>query len=132
MMMSSALLLLGFLQCQLTETTIRGQKCHPIRTHYPDSEPTSLCSFSLAEKQQIPINFKVFGLTRSGLKPTIYRTRGEYANHYTTHTHTYIYKIKSDKIKIILFKCHILINKTIYKHLRDTLHFVFTIKTHSK
>ena len=29
-------------------------------------------------------NFIVFGLTRSGLKPTIYHTRGEHANHYTT------------------------------------------------
>jgi hypothetical protein len=29
-------------------------------------------------------NFIVFGLTRSGLEPTIYRTRGEHANHYTT------------------------------------------------
>ena len=30
-------------------------------------------------------NFIVFGLTRSGLEPTIiYRTRGVHANHYTT------------------------------------------------
>jgi hypothetical protein len=29
-------------------------------------------------------NLIVFGLTRLGLKPTIYRTIGEYANHYTT------------------------------------------------
>jgi hypothetical protein len=29
-------------------------------------------------------NFIVFGLTRSGLKPTIYHTLGKYANHYTT------------------------------------------------
>jgi hypothetical protein len=29
-------------------------------------------------------NFIVFGLTRPGLKPTIYRTRGEHANHYLT------------------------------------------------
>ena len=35
----------------------------------------------LAEKQQIPI--LVFGLTRSGLEPTIYHTHGEHANHYT-------------------------------------------------
>ena len=32
----------------------------------------------LAEKQHI------FGLTRPGLEPTIYRTPGEHANHYTT------------------------------------------------
>jgi hypothetical protein len=29
-------------------------------------------------------NFKVFGLTRPGLESTIYRTRGEHANHYAT------------------------------------------------
>ena len=36
----------------------------------------------LAEKQNS--NFTVFCLTRSGLEPTIYLTRGEHANHYTT------------------------------------------------
>jgi hypothetical protein len=36
----------------------------------------------LVEKQQIPI--LVFGLTRSGLKPTIYHTQCEHANQYTT------------------------------------------------
>ena len=29
-------------------------------------------------------NFIVFGMTRPGLEPTIYRTRGEHANHYAT------------------------------------------------
>jgi hypothetical protein len=29
-------------------------------------------------------NFKVFGLTRLGLEPTIYRTWDEHTNHYTT------------------------------------------------
>jgi hypothetical protein len=29
-------------------------------------------------------NLIVFGLNRSGIEPTIYRTRGEHANHYTT------------------------------------------------
>jgi hypothetical protein len=29
-------------------------------------------------------NFNVFGFTRAGLEPTIYRNRGEHANHYTT------------------------------------------------
>ena len=40
----------------------------------------------LAEKQQIPI--LVFGLTQSGLEPTIYRTRGEHANNYATNAVT--------------------------------------------
>jgi hypothetical protein len=29
-------------------------------------------------------NFTVFGFTRPGLEPTIYRTQGEHANHYAT------------------------------------------------
>ena len=29
-------------------------------------------------------NFNVFGLTRPGIEPTTFRTRGEHANHYTT------------------------------------------------
>jgi hypothetical protein len=36
----------------------------------------------LAEKQHIPM--LVFGLTRLGIDPTIYRTRGEHANHYAS------------------------------------------------
>jgi hypothetical protein len=41
------------------KTTVRGYTCRSTRTHYPDSEPTSLCSFSLIlralhYKQQIP------------------------------------------------------------------------------
>ena len=36
----------------------------------------------LAEKQQLPI--LVFGLTKSGLEPIIYHTRGHHTSHYTT------------------------------------------------
>jgi hypothetical protein len=36
----------------------------------------------LAEKKQIQIS--VFGITRPGLEPMIYRTRGQHANHYAT------------------------------------------------
>ena len=35
-------------------------------------------------EEAINTNFIVFDLTRSGLEPTIYFTRGKYANHYTT------------------------------------------------
>ena len=45
----------------------------------------------LAEKQQIPILF--FGLTRPGLEPAIYHTRGEYANYYTTDAVVYIWNV---------------------------------------
>ena len=41
-----------------------------------------LTAACLAAKQQIPIS--VFGLTRSGGKPTIYSTLGEHTKHYTT------------------------------------------------
>ena len=43
------------------ETTVRGYTCRSTLTHYPDSEATSLCSFSLIlralhYKQQIPVD----------------------------------------------------------------------------
>ena len=31
----------------LSETTVHGKTCRSTRKHYPDSEPISLCSFSL-------------------------------------------------------------------------------------
>ena len=50
----------------------------PTRTHYPDSEPTIQTVFALSPKccvsaEATNTNFLVFGLTRSGLKPTSYR-----------------------------------------------------------
>ena len=38
----------------------------------------------MLSREATNINFIVFGLTQSGFEPTIYRTRDEYANHYTT------------------------------------------------
>ena len=40
--------------------------------------------FFLLNKEATNTNFIVFGLTRSVLEPTIYRTWGEHANQYTT------------------------------------------------
>ena len=40
--------------------------------------------------QATNINFIGFGLTRPGLEPTIYRTRGEHANHYATDAVTHL------------------------------------------
>jgi hypothetical protein len=55
---------------------------------HPSFEPTILYSLSLMlSGEATNTNFIVFGLTRSGLEPTIYCTRGEHANHYTTRTH---------------------------------------------
>ena len=45
----------------------------------------------LAEKQQIPISKSWFDPTR--LKPTIYRTRGEHANHYATDAVNLIWNV---------------------------------------
>ena len=38
----------------------------------------------MLSREAINTKFIVFGLTRWGLEPMIYRTRGEHANHYTT------------------------------------------------
>jgi len=38
----------------------------------------------MVSEEATTTNFRVFGLTRSGLEPTIYSTEGEHANNYTT------------------------------------------------
>jgi hypothetical protein len=48
----------------------------------PDRVLFSYCCMLSGEATNI--NFIVFALTRSGLKPMIYCTGGEHANHYTT------------------------------------------------
>ena len=75
-------------------TTVIGQICHSIRTHYSDSE-TRLCSFSLMLRcgEATNTNFIFFCLTRPQFVPTIYRTRGEHANHYATDAVPYFYLI---------------------------------------
>jgi hypothetical protein len=40
--------------------------------------------FSLLSGEATNTHLIVFDLTRPGLEPSIYRTRGEHANHYTT------------------------------------------------
>ena len=52
-----------------------------------------LSAVCLAEKQQIPIS--VFGLTQIGIKRTIYRTRDEHTNHYTTNAVHWIFTLPS-------------------------------------
>ena len=47
-------------------------------------------------------NFIVFGLTRSGLEPTIYRTRGEHANHDATGAVNYAWKLHTVKHTYII------------------------------
>ena len=50
------------------------------------------------EVTQIPI--LVFGLTRPGLEPTIYRTRGEHANHYATDAVTTVYMNPKNCVRV--------------------------------
>ena len=44
--------LVQFLQCQLNEATVCWQTCCFTRTHFSDSEPTSLCSYSIMLRAQ--------------------------------------------------------------------------------
>ena len=78
---------LSWIFIQFTETTVRVQTCRSNRKHYSDSVTISLCSFSLMLRPQRRSNkYKSLksGFTRPGLEPTIYQTRGEHTNHYTT------------------------------------------------
>jgi len=53
-------------------------------THYPDSQSTSGCSFSLIlSGEATNTNFTIFASTGPELEPTIYHTRGGNVNHYT-------------------------------------------------
>lgn len=57
----------------------------PWLSWFRDKQPLLLLLNALAEKQQVAI-LEVFGLTRPGLEPTINRTHGEHANHYTARS----------------------------------------------
>ena len=62
--------------------------------HAPPPPPSDTLSWSRANQSLFFLlndassatnnNFIVFGLTQSGLKPTIYRIQGKHANHYNT------------------------------------------------
>jgi hypothetical protein len=61
-----------------------GYTCHPTLTRYPDSEPTRFCSFSLMLcALQRSNKYQFYSLWFDLIEPTIYRTWGKYANHYT-------------------------------------------------
>ena len=87
-------------------------RCRPTRTHYSDSEPTSLKVALIAKccvlsEEATNTNFIVFGLTRPGLEPTIFRTRDEHANHYAMN---YTLKLKHN-IKLLVYMNTIKQNK---------------------
>ena len=61
------------------------QQCLSTRTHYPDSEQTNICSFSVmphAYRRSNIYQFHSLSLTRPRLVSMLYGTRGENANHY--------------------------------------------------
>ena len=67
--------------CNRHEHDVKQQSINSIIwTH---SESSSRGSYSCSREATIT-KFIVFDFTRSGLEPTIYRTRSEYADHYTT------------------------------------------------
>ena len=71
------------LQCQLTETTVRRQTYRLTWKHYPDSEPTCLCSFSLllyALRRSNKYQYYCLWCDPIRARPHNYRTRDEYAN----------------------------------------------------
>ena len=72
-------------ECELTETAVRGWTCRSTRTHYPDSEPTSLCSFSIILRAWQRSNkyqfYRSLVWPDRGSNP---RSTALYANHYTT------------------------------------------------
>ena len=53
----------------------------------------SLLFLRMFREEATNTNFIVFGLTRPGLEPNIYHTRGENANHYTTDVVYCIWKV---------------------------------------
>ena len=61
----------------------------------------------MLSKEATNANFIVFGLTRPGLEPTIYRTRGEHANHYATDA-VYNFRRMSDKHTKASLSCSVI------------------------
>ena len=86
-----------------------------------------LITVCLAKKKQIPL---VFGLIQPGLEPTIYRTRGEHANHYTTDAvklHTTMVDSKINKT-IIIWIVHSNLPVTFYEN--NVVRNINKIKNH--
>lgn len=82
--------------------------CCLTRTHYPDSTPTNLCSFcQYCVIRKYQYNLKVVGLTGPGRDTTIYRIRGDAANHYT------IDAVEEIRKRTIILYCSYKISMTI-------------------
>ena len=89
MIMMSALILNQHTELDFHSASSLVDMPFDYRTHYSDTMPTRLHSFSLvlrAQRRSNKYQFIVFGLTRLVLEPTIDRTRFEHVNHYNTNT----------------------------------------------
>ena len=63
--------------------------------------------------------FIVFALTRSGLKPTIYHTRGEHANHINTAYDNFMYQFTQPNVRFYRICLEISDNaERLKKHIR--------------
>ena len=56
----------------------------------------------MLNREETNTNFIVLGLTRPGLEPTIYRTRGEHAIHYAIDT---VILVKETGVYPVLLTC---------------------------
>jgi hypothetical protein len=66
---------------------MKNKKCHNIGTIRKSNGKIDISG------ESTNTNVIVFGLSRPGLEPTIYHTRGEHANHYATDAVGWQYKI---------------------------------------
>ena len=64
--------------------------------------PTKHTALRSKSQETTHTNFIVFGLTWPGLEPTIYHTRGEHVNYYTTDAVKFYYR---DQIKYLIIMC---------------------------
>ena len=55
-------------------------------------------------------NFIVFGFTLPGLEPTIYRTRGEHANHYASDAVYSLLNILGTLVIFLLINCVVILS----------------------
>ena len=65
----------------------------------PSQPVFALSPYCVLSGEATNTNFIVFGLSRSGLEPTIYRTRREHANHYTIYVVEIMKILKYENIK---------------------------------
>lgn len=104
----------------LKQQSLGRQTCSSNLRYYTDSQSTIFCSYFMPSWESANINFMVFGLTRAGITPTIYRTQGKHTYHCITaivssNTHNE-YGLHFDDFKIIEIN--------MYYHFSMKMHFL--------